>query len=144
MTYIGPDGREHRPYMVHRALLGSMERFFGVLIEHYAGAFPVWLAPVQAIIIPVSDRHNEYAYKVQGQLKEGGLRVEVDDRSERMQAKIRDAQLQKAPYMLVVGDHEEESGAVAVRLRSEEDLGPEPIMDFIEMAKEAIERKSSI
>ena len=144
MTYIGPDGREHRPYMVHRALLGSMERFFGVLIEHYAGAFPVWLAPVQAMIIPVADRHNEYAYQVQSQLKEAGLRVEVDDRSERMQAKIRDAQLQKIPYMLVVGDHEVESGAVAVRLRSGEDLGPKPIRNFIEMAKEAIERKSSI
>jgi len=144
MTYIGVDGREHQPYMVHRALLGSMERFFGVLIEHYAGAFPVWLAPVQAIIIPVADRHNEYAYKVRGQLKEAGLRVEVDDRNERMQAKIRNAQLQKIPYMLVVGDHEVEGGAVAVRLRSEEDLGPKPVGDFIEMAKEAIEQKSSI
>ena len=144
MTYIGPDGREHRPYMVHRALLGSMERFFGVLIEHYAGAFPVWLAPVQAMIIPVADRHNEYAYQVQSQLRGAGLRTEVDDRSERMQAKIRDAQLQKIPYMLVVGDHEVESGAVAVRLRSGEDLGPKPINGFIEMAKEAIERKSSL
>jgi len=123
INYIGEDGREHRPYMVHRALLGSMERFFGVLIEHYGGAFPMWLAPVQAVVIPIADRHIEYANTVADALREAGLRVEVDARSERMQAKIRDAQLQKVPYMLVVGDREAEAEAAAVRLRSGEDLG---------------------
>src|SRR5213079_1518935 len=103
MKYIGEDKKPHRPYMIHRALLGSMERFFGVLIEHFAGAFPVWLAPVQAIIIPISaDKHGEYALEVGERLKVAGLRVEVDERNERMQAKIRDAQMQKVPYMLVV------------------------------------------
>ncbi len=143
MTYMGPDGREHRPYMVHRTILGSMERFFGVLVEHYAGAFPVWLAPEQVRIIPIADRHNEYAYRVQGRLKEVGLRAEVDDSSERMEAKIRRAQLEKIPYMLVVGDREVEGGTVAVRLRTGEDLGPKPVEEFITMAQEAIAEKRS-
>jgi len=141
LTYIGPDGKEHRPYMVHRALLGSMERFFGVLIEHYAGAFPVWLAPVQARLIPITDRHHEYAYQVAARLREAGLRVEVDDGAERMQAKIRKAQLEKIPYMLIVGNREMAEGKVAVRLRTGEDLGPKPVEEFIAMAKEAIEEK---
>ena len=141
VSYIGEDGREHRPYMVHRALLGSMERFFGVLIEHYAGAFPMWLAPVQAVVIPIADRHVEYANTVAGQLRAAGLRVDVDARSERMQAKIRDAQLQKVPYMLVVGDREAEAGEAAVRLRSGEDLKSRPVSEIIErMRKEASER----
>jgi threonyl-tRNA synthetase len=144
LTFVGQDGREHRPYMVHRALLGSMERFFGVLIEHYGGAFPIWLAPVQAEVIPIADRHNEYAHQVAGRLREAGLRVEVDDSSERMQAKIRDAQLQKIPYMLVVGDREAEQGTVAVRLRTEEDLGPRPLEEFISMAREAIAEKRDL
>jgi threonyl-tRNA synthetase len=144
MTFIGQDGQEHRPYMVHRALLGSLERFFGILIEHYGGAFPVWLAPVQVEVIPIADRHNEYAHQVVGQLREAGLRVEVDDSSERMQAKIRDAQLQKIPYMLVVGDREEEQGTVAVRLRTEEDLGPRPVEEFISMVREAITEKRDL
>jgi len=144
LTFVGQDGREHRPYMVHRALLGSMERFFGVLIEHYAGAFPVWLAPVQVEVIPIADRHNEYAHQVAGQLREAGLRVEVDDSSERMQAKIRAAQLQKIPYMLVVGDREAEKGTAAVRLRTEEDLGPRPVEEFISMAREAIAEKRDL
>jgi threonyl-tRNA synthetase len=134
MRYIGEDGQEHQPYMIHRALLGSMERFMGVLIEHYAGAFPVWLAPVQAILIPIADRHMAYARQVAEQLKDAGLRVQVDDRGERMNAKIRDAQMQKVPYMLVVGDREMEAGAVAVRLRSEENLGAMPIGQFLERA----------
>ena len=138
MTYIGEDGQEHQPYVVHRALLGSLERFFGTLIEHFGGAFPVWLSPVQAIQIPIADRHNAYAHEVAAQLKEAGLRVEVNDSSDRMQAKIRDAQLQKVPYMLVMGDREVEAGAVAVRLRSGEDLGAKPVSEFIAMAKEAI------
>ena len=141
VTYIGEDGREHRPYMVHRALLGSMERFFGVLIEHYAGAFPMWLAPVQAKLVPIADRHVDYARKVASELRAAGLRVEIDERSERMQAKIRDAQLQKVPYMLVVGDREAEANAAAVRLRSGEDLKARPIEEIIErMRKEAAER----
>ena len=130
ITYIGDDGQEHQPYMVHRALLGSMERFMGVLIEHFGGAFPTWLAPVQATVIPIADRHIEYANKVKTQLTEAGLRVEVDARNERMNAKIRQAQVQKVPYMLVVGDREAEANAVAVRLRSGEDLGAVPVGDI--------------
>jgi threonyl-tRNA synthetase len=136
MTYVGEDGREHRPYMIHRALLGSMERFMGVLIEHYGGAFPVWLAPVQAAIIPIADRHNEFAHSLASQLKGVKLRVQVDDRGERMNAKIRDAQMQKIPYMLVIGDREVEAGTVAVRLRSGENLGAIAIDDFIARVNE--------
>jgi threonyl-tRNA synthetase len=127
MTYVAADGSRQRPYMVHRAMLGSMERFMGVLIEHYAGAFPVWLAPVQAVVIPIADRHLGHAEAVARRLREADLRVEVDDRQERMQAKIRDAQLQKVPYMLIVGDREVQAGGVAVRLRSGEDLGTVPL-----------------
>ena len=132
ITYVGDDGREHRPYMVHRALLGSMERFFGVLIEHFAGAFPLWLAPVQATVIPISDRHIDYARTVAAALAGAGLRADLDDRGERMQAKIRDAQLQKVPYMLVVGDREAAEGTVAARLRSGDDLGAQPLAAVIE------------
>lgn len=142
LEYVGEDGKPHRPYMVHRALLGSMERFFGVLIEHYAGAFPVWLSPVQAMIIPIADRHVAYAQDVQKQLKAAGIRSEVDASSERMQAKIRSAQLQKIPYMLVVGDKEQAAGAAAVRLRSGEDLKAKPLAEFIAMAREAIDSKA--
>jgi threonyl-tRNA synthetase len=141
LTYIGEDGKEHRPYMIHRALLGSMERFMGALIEHHAGAFPVWLSPVQAILIPIADRHVDYANSVSDQLRKAGLRVEVDSRSERMNAKIRDAQIQKVPYMLVIGDREVEDGAVAVRLRSGEDLGAMPIEDFQNRAQEDIQAR---
>ena len=123
LTYVGSDGAEHQPYMVHRALFGSMERFMGVLIEHFGGAFPTWLAPVQAVIIPIADRHHDYARDVQGRLVDKGLRAEVDARNERMGFKIREAQLQKVPYMLIVGDREIAAGAVGVRLRSGEDLG---------------------
>ena len=132
LTYIGEDGREHRPYMVHRALLGSLERFMGVLIEHYGGAFPTWLSPVQAAVIPIAERHLEYARQVQEQIAGAGIRVETDDRNERMNAKIRDAQLQKVPYMLVVGDREAEAEAAAVRLRSGENLGAVPVSQVIE------------
>ena len=138
LTYIGEDGQPHRPYMVHRALLGSLERFFGVLIEHYAGAFPVWLSPVQAALIPIADRHVDYMHKVEAELRQAGLRVMVDDRPERMNAKIRDAQNQKIPYMLVIGDKEEESGQVALRLRNGENPGPMPVADFIALAKAEI------
>lgn len=136
MTYVGEDGQEHRPYMIHRALLGSMERFMGVLIEHYGGAFPVWLAPVQAVIIPIADRHMEYAQSLVSQLKGAKLRVQVDDRGERMNAKIRDAQMQKIPYMLVIGDREVEAGSVAVRLRSGENLGAIAVDDLIARVNE--------
>ncbi|RME87164.1 MAG: threonine--tRNA ligase [Anaerolineae bacterium] len=141
LTYVGEDGQPHRPYMIHRALLGSMERFMGVLIEHYAGAFPVWLAPVQAVLIPIADRHLDYAHKVAEQLRTEGLRVEVDERSERMNSKIRDAEMQKIPYMLIVGDREAEAGKVALRLRSGENPGPMPIAEFIARAKRDIEAR---
>ena len=135
LEFIGEDGQPHQPYMVHRALLGSMERFFGVLIEHFAGAFPVWLSPVQVVIIPIADRHYAYAREVAGKLKGEGLRVEVDERNERMNAKIRDAQMQKIPYMLVVGDKEVEQGTVALRLRSGENPGAMPLEEFLERAQ---------
>lgn len=141
LTYIGEDGQPHRPYMVHRALLGSMERFFGVLIEHYAGAFPVWLSPVQVAIIPIADRHLDYARSVYDELRKSDLRGILDDRSERMNAKIRDAQHQKIPYMLVIGDKEEENRQVALRLRSGDNPGPMSLQDFLLRAKDEIYRK---
>ena len=142
LTYIGEDGQPHRPYMVHRALLGSLERFFGVLIEHYAGAFPVWLAPIQVALIPIADRHLDYARDVAEQLRQAGMRVMVNDRSERMNAKIRDAQNQKIPYMLVIGDQEIETKQVALRMRNGENPGQMPVATFIERAKEEIANKS--
>jgi threonyl-tRNA synthetase len=142
MNYIGEDGAEHQPYMIHRALLGSLERFFGILIEHYAGAFPVWLAPVQAMVIPISDRHNDYARQVADTLKAADLRADVDTSSGRMNAKIRSAQIEKIPYMLVVGDKEIESGSVAVRLRSGEDLGAMSLDDLVAMMKRKVEEKA--
>jgi threonyl-tRNA synthetase len=141
MSYVGDDGQEHRPYVVHRALLGSLERFFGTLIEHYAGAFPVWLSPVQVTLIPIADRHVDYCRQVADQLKAAGLRVEVDDSSDRMGNKIRKAQEQKVPYMLVAGDREVGSGQVAVRLRSGEDLKGKPVDEFVAMARQAIDEK---
>ena len=144
MKYIGEDGTEHRPYMIHRALLGSLERFFGVLVEHYAGAFPVWLAPVQAMVIPISDRHDDYARNVVDEFKKAGIRAEVDLASGRMNAKIRNAQLQKIPYMLVVGEREMESQTVSLRLRTEEDLGALPLTEVIEMIQKKVEEKDLI
>ncbi len=140
LTYIGEDGAEHVPVVIHRTVTGSTERFFGVLIEHFAGAFPVWLAPVQAALIPITDRHLDYARQVAGRLKDEGLRVEIDERGERMNAKIRDAQNQKIPYMLILGDREAAAGTVSVRLRSEENLGAMPVEDFLQRAREAIEQ----
>ena len=144
MTYIGEDGLEHQPYVVHRALLGSLERFFGTLIEHFGGACPVWLSPVQVVLIPIADRHGEYAHEVADRLRADGLRVEVNDSSDRMQAKIRDAQLQKVPYMLVMGDREVKAGAVAVRLRNGDDLGAQPVADFVAMAQAAVAEKRDL
>ncbi|MBE3558651.1 MAG: threonine--tRNA ligase, partial [Ktedonobacteraceae bacterium] len=142
LEYIGEDGQPHRPVIIHRAVTGSTERFMAMLIEHYAGAFPVWLAPVQAVIIPIADRHVEYASGVLEALKAAGLRAEIDARGERMNAKIRDAQLQKIPYMLVVGDKEAAAGAVAVRLRTNENRGAMPLAQFIEHISQIVKTKS--
>jgi threonyl-tRNA synthetase len=130
LSYVGADDAAHRPVMIHRALLGSLERFAGILIEHYAGRFPVWLAPVQAIVLPVSDKHNEYAGRVLAELREAGMRVEIDTRSESVGRKIRDAELGHFPYMLVVGDREEEAGALAVRSHEDGELGAMAAADF--------------
>ena len=130
LEYQGADNVNHRPVMIHRALLGSMERFAGILIEHYAGRFPVWLAPVQAIVLPISDRHVEFAREAENSLREGGVRVAIDERSEAIGRKIRDAELGRYPYMLVVGDREQEAGAVAVRSHADGELGQMPVADF--------------
>jgi len=134
MEYIGEDGQAHRPVMIHRGVLSTMERFMAFLIENYAGSFPVWLAPVQAVVIPIADRHAEYAGRVADELRAVGLRVETDLRSERMNAKVRDAQLQKVPYMLVVGDAEAANNSVALRLRTNENIGQVPLADFVAVA----------
>ena len=131
LEYVAEDGKKHQPLMVHRALYGSIERFFGILIEHYAGAFPVWLAPVQAIVLPITDRSLEHAEKVKARLREAGVRVEVDDRKEKVNLKIRDAQLQKIPYMLVVGDREAQNDSVSVRNRKHGDQGVKTVDEFL-------------
>jgi threonyl-tRNA synthetase len=136
LEYIGEDGQAHRPVMVHRAIYGTYERFMAVLIEHYAGAFPLWLAPVQAVVVPIADRHLEYAESVAAQLRAADFRVEVDARREKMQAKIRDAQAQQVPYMLVVGDRDQQGGTVSVRERRQGDLGAQPIHEFVSALKE--------
>ncbi len=141
-VYTGEDGKEHTPVMLHCAVTGATERFLGMLIEHFGGAFPLWLAPVQATIIPIADRHQPYADEVAATLREAGFRVEVDARSERMNAKIRHAQLQKVPYMLVAGDREAEAGTVAVRVRTGEDLGALPLAAFIERIEGERETKA--
>ncbi|HNI61172.1 MAG TPA: threonine--tRNA ligase, partial [Pseudomonadota bacterium] len=152
LKYIGEDGQPKRPAMLHRAVLGSVERFMSVLIEHYAGAFPTWLSPLQAVVVPIADRHNEYAQQVveklsQVPLKNGlgtGIRAEVDDSRESMQKKIRNAQLQKIPYMLVVGDREQEQGAAAVRLRSGVDLKAMPLSAIIDRLTTEIETRTDL
>ena len=136
--YMGEDGQAHTPVLLHRAVMGSTERFLAVIIEHFAGAFPLWLAPVQMMVIPISDKFVDYARQVADKLKAQGFRLEVDERNDRMQAKIRDAQLQKIPYMLVVGAKEAETGAVSVRLRSGEDLKSKPLDEFIALAKDEL------
>ena len=138
LEFVGEDNKKHQPLMVHRALFGSVERFFGILVEHYAGAFPVWLAPVQATLLPISDRHAPFARKVMQELKTAGFRVSIDERSEKVQMKIRDAQLAKVPYMLVVGDKEVESGQVSVRNRKHGDQGAKPVSQFIAEAMKLI------
>ena len=143
LEYVGEDGERHQPVMVHRALFGSVERFFGVLIEHYAGAFPFWLAAVQVGLVPISERHVEYARKVEAELKAAGLRVELDARNEKMNAKIRDLANQKIPYILVFGDKELEANAVSVRTRGKGDQGAMPLGEFIAKAKGLVESKST-
>ena len=142
LEYIGEDNKPHRPVMVHRALFGSIERFFGVLIEHYAGAFPMWLAPVQVAVLPITDRINEYAERVAGDLRAAGLRVEVNVRSDKIGAKIRDAQMQKIPFMLVLGDREMEQGQVAVRERAKGDIGAMPLEEFKQMAQRLVQTRA--
>lgn len=142
LEYVGEDNQPHRPIMIHRAPFGSIERFVGILIEHFAGAFPVWLAPVQAVMIPVADRHIEYCQKVAARLRELEIRVEIDASNSRMNAKIREAQLQKVPYMLVAGDRDIEAGNVSVRLRTNEDLGALSVDGFVEMVRKVVESKS--
>lgn len=141
LEYVAEDGKRHQPLMVHRALYGSVERFFGTLVEHYAGAFPVWLAPVQAIVMPITDRQLDYAKKVHTQLEEAGFRAQLDDRKEKVNLKIREAQIQKIPYMLVVGDREAEAGSVAVRHRKHGDMGAKPVPQFIEELRGLVDLK---
>jgi threonyl-tRNA synthetase len=138
LAYVGADGAEHRPVMIHRAMLGSIERFLGILIEHTAGAFPPWLAPVQAVVLPVSEKFLAYAGEVHARLQEAGLRAELDTRDEKLGFKIREAQLQKVPYMLVVGAREEEQGTVSVRLRTEEDLGVMAVEELVERVRDKV------
>ena len=141
LKYIGADNTEHRPVVIHRAIFGSFERFIAILIEHYAGAFPLWLAPVQATVLPIADRHLDYARSVRDALKTAGLRAELDERQEKIGYKIREAQLQKIPYMLVVGDREAADGTVSVRTRAGGDQGPKSVNDFLGLAREEIDRK---
>jgi threonyl-tRNA synthetase len=143
LKYVGADNAEHRPVVIHRAIFGSFERFIAMLIEHYAGAFPLWLAPVQVVVLPLADRHVAYADSVRARLADAGFRVQVDARVEKIGFKIREAQLQKIPYMLVVGDREAENGTVAVRSRSGGDLGSQRLDVFLASAREEVDKKSS-
>jgi len=143
LTFVGQDGKYHRPYMVHRALLGSMERFFGVLLEHYAGNLPVWLAPVQAIVLPVSDKFLDYADQVGSELDGKGIRVEVDNQDAKLGHKIREAEVQKVPYMLIVGNQEVESRTLSVRKHGEGDLGKMSIEDLAARLRQEIDEKTT-
>jgi threonyl-tRNA synthetase len=144
LKYIGADNHEHRVVVIHRAILGSFERFIAILIEHYAGAFPLWLAPVQATVLPIADRHLAYASAVRDQLKQAGLRADVDERQEKINYKIRGAQLQKVPYMLVVGDREVDTNTVSVRERAGGDKGSSPVSDFVVKAQDEIASKGKL
>ncbi len=143
LSYIGEDGKEHRPFMIHRALLGSIERFFAILIEHYAGAFPFWLAPVQVVVLPVSEKHEDYAQKVLEKLLAAELRAETDSSSNTLNYRIRNSQNMKIPYMLVVGDREKENNTVSVRLRTEEDQGAKNLAELIELLKAKRDKKEN-
>jgi threonyl-tRNA synthetase len=140
--YIGEDGQPHTPVVIHRAVTGTTERFLGILIEHFGGAFPTWLSPVQALVLPIADRHIEFARSVQSRLSQEDVRVEVDDRSERLNLKIREAQLAKVPYMLIVGNKEVEGDSVSVRVRGGTDLGSMPVGDFGSLIKDDIDQKA--
>jgi len=141
LTYVGADNAEHRPVVIHRAIFGSFERFMALLLENYAGAFPLWFAPVQATVLPIADRHAPYAASVRDRLVAAGLRAELDDRQEKIGYKIREAQLQKVPYMLVVGDREMADGTVSVRSRAAGDRGPSTVDAFIGTALDEVRRK---
>jgi threonyl-tRNA synthetase len=141
LTYVGSDNAEHRPAMIHRAILGSIERFLGILIEHYGGDFPLWLAPVQAAVLPVSDRFNAYAGEVAAKLRAAGLRVELDESSDKVSAKVRRASLRRIPYMLIVGEKEVAAGTVSVRDKAAGDLGVESVAAFVARAKQEISEK---
>jgi threonyl-tRNA synthetase len=143
LAYVGADGAEHAPVMLHRAMLGSLERFMAILIEQTAGAFPLWLAPVQAIVLPVSEKFADYAARVRAGLEAAGVRIEVDDRNEKLGYKIREAQLQKIPYMLVVGAREQEEGTVSVRRRSGEDLGALAVPALVERVGALVASRST-
>ena len=142
LEYTGADGEKHRPIMIHRVAFGSIERFIGILIEHFAGAFPTWLAPVQVKVLPISEKHLEYGQKVLKELEAAGIRAEIDERAEKIGYKIREAQMQKIPYMLVVGAKEEESSLVSVRSRFAGDEGQKSIADFISAIREEIDTKT--
>ena len=143
LTYIGEDGQKHRPVMIHRVVYGSIERFIGILIENYAGAFPTWLAPVQAKILPITDKHMDYAFELKKKLFALGLRVEVDDRNEKIGYKMREAQVKKIPYMLVVGDQEMEAGTVNMRRHAEKDTATMTVDEFIAYIQQNIAAKSA-
>jgi threonyl-tRNA synthetase len=143
LTYVGADGEKHRPVMIHRVIFGSIERFIAILTEHFAGAFPVWLSPVQVVVMPISERQNDYAVQVAKKLEELDIRVELDNRNEKIGYKIREAQMQKIPYMLVVGDKEVENSAVAVRDRKEGDRGSMSLDDFINNIQKEIREKTN-
>jgi threonyl-tRNA synthetase len=142
LSYVGPDGKDHRPYVVHRALLGSLERFFGILVEHYGGAFPVWLAPIQARILPVADRHVEYAEQVASKMQASDLRVEVDHKNEPLAARVRDVEVEKIPFVIVVGGKEEESGAISTRRRGSKESQRVPVQNWVDSVKEEVRRRS--
>ncbi|HZK87111.1 MAG TPA: threonine--tRNA ligase, partial [Syntrophomonas sp.] len=141
LTYVGEDGEKHRPVMIHRVIYGSLERFIGILTEHFGGAFPTWLSPVQVRVLPITDRQHEYAYQVLKNLKAQGIRAEIDDRSEKIGYKIREGQMQKIPYFLVLGEKEIELGAVAVRHRKQGDLGTQKLDEFIAMINDEIRQR---
>jgi threonyl-tRNA synthetase len=142
LTYMGEDGQEHRPVIIHRGIISTLERIMAYLIELYAGAFPVWLAPIQVVLIPIADRHIDYGRQVVGRLLDSGFRVDIDDSDKRMNAKIREAQLQKVPYMLVVGDQEVQGETVAVRLRSGENLGAMVVSEFEALLRRIVKQRS--
>jgi threonyl-tRNA synthetase len=142
LNYIGADGKHHRPVMIHRAIVSTMERMVSYLIELYGGAFPLWLAPVQATVLPITDRHVEYARRVHAQLAAAGLRSHLDERNEKVNLKIREAQLQKVPYMLVIGDREAESETVSVRHRKHADMGAKPVPQFIQEVRALVDSKN--